>query len=82
MLSKKKKISSFSGVLFNVSGSLKFKCWNQNGVQSVETPDYTWFRCLALDDNNIGYAIAAGPKKSTSVIEVDVNSQKVFFFQC
>ncbi|VDK24194.1 unnamed protein product, partial [Anisakis simplex] len=59
----------------NVSGKLVFKWWNGT-LEHIETPLYTEFRSLDLNNQNIGYCIASGPRRSSSVIRIDIQSKK------
>lgn len=67
---------SVKGILMNVSGKLVYKQWDEK-VKAIDCLCYTDFKYLALDESGTGYAIASGPTKSSSVIRIQLDTEKV-----
>uniref|UniRef100_A0A1I8EUP6 Acyl-peptide hydrolase n=1 Tax=Wuchereria bancrofti TaxID=6293 RepID=A0A1I8EUP6_WUCBA len=68
--------SNKMGIFMNVSGKLVYKQWNKQ-VKTIDCPYYTTFKCLALDESGTAYAIASGPAKSSSVMRIQLDTEKV-----
>lgn len=68
--------SNKMGIFMNVSGKLVYKQWNKE-VKTIDCSHYTSFKCLALDESGTAYAIASGPAKSSSVIRIQLDTEKV-----
>lgn len=60
----------------NMSGKLVYK-WHSGEICLINIEKYSDFSHLKLDENNIAYFIASGPKRATSVIAYDIENKKV-----
>uniref|UniRef100_A0A8R1TYK1 Acyl-peptide hydrolase n=1 Tax=Onchocerca volvulus TaxID=6282 RepID=A0A8R1TYK1_ONCVO len=69
-------VSNKKGILMNVAGKLVYKEWNKK-VKAIDCSCYTNFKYLALDESGTAYAIAAGPAKSSSVIKIQLDTERV-----
>uniref|UniRef100_A0A915PQH3 Acyl-peptide hydrolase n=1 Tax=Setaria digitata TaxID=48799 RepID=A0A915PQH3_9BILA len=72
--------SNKNGILMDVAGKLVYKQWNKE-AKAIDSPCYTNFKYLAVDESGTAYAIAAGPTKSSSVIRIQLDSEQVRVLQ-
>ncbi|EYC04575.1 hypothetical protein Y032_0087g2090 [Ancylostoma ceylanicum] len=65
--------SNGSCLVMNVGGRLMYK---QNGhVRTIPTPEYTVFSHLSITQGNVVYTIAAGPRKASCILRIDLSKE-------
>ncbi|KAL6728686.1 hypothetical protein Aduo_010430 [Ancylostoma duodenale] len=65
--------SNGSCLVMNVGGRLMYR---RNGhVRTIPTPEYTVFSHLSITQGNMVYAIAAGPRKASCILRIDLSKE-------